>query len=212
MSEQRDNRDFVSRAPARRHPPHRKPPAGSTQKRNGVSSMLSICAVMLCCMLVLSIAFFEEPYVPTAAGSYRKEEKTLGEEILGRLVYLCEEFASVFSTQTSLVLPVSGQVTATVSDTGGYTAFSAAAGSPVYAVAKGRVSNVYSDDSGVIVEVNHEDGSASRYCALSEAVVDQYQPVDSGDVLGVTLSGRLLFFCESSGSYCDPLPLIGSGR
>lgn len=210
MNEHRDNWDFVTKAPARNRPVPRAQPVKQTKKKSGVSSMLTICAVMLCCMLVLSIAFFDEPYVQTVTGSYNKEEKTLGEEILGRLVYLCEEFVSVFSDDVSLAMPVNGQVTATVSDTGGYTEFSASAGSEVYAVADGRVTNVYSDDTGVIVEVSHEDGSASRYCAMSDTVVEQYQPVKCGDVLGVTLSGRLLFFYESAGSYCDPLPLIGA--
>ena len=95
MNQQRNNADFVSVAPIKRQREIR--PINKTKKQSGVSSILTICAVMLCCMLMLSVAFIEEPYLQTSAGGYSAQPRTLGEEILGRLVYLCEEFVDVFT-------------------------------------------------------------------------------------------------------------------
>ena len=212
MNDHRDNGEFVTKRKVNRvNRTYAGPSARSTganKAKRGVSSILSVCAVMLCCLLVLSIAFFDEPYVQTMAGGQGQENQSIGQQILGRLTYLGERFISVFTGERQLESPLDGEVVSAFSEELGYVEFDAGGSADVLCVDDGRVVEVYGDDTGVTVRVSHGDGRLSSYCSLSEALVEEDQPVSRGDVLGITASGKLKLYYEDSNGYANPLPMM----
>ena len=192
---------------ARRMPAAFRTDRGGSRRRPGGSALLGVCALMLCCALLLSVAFVEEPFISTMSGS--EDGGSVTDDILGRLKYLCEQFAGVFVPNHELDTPIKGDVTATFQSTGSWVEFTGTAGCDVYACADGTVSACVYGDDGWRVEVTLADGSTAVYTCLGEPVVEVDQPVLSGDALAVSPSGRVSFTFSRSGVAEDPLPLMG---
>ncbi|MGI6150655.1 MAG: M23 family metallopeptidase [Christensenellales bacterium] len=207
--EQLNTTEFTSRTSARR--PSRRIVAartsqGAKKRRSGGSALLGVCTLMLCCALLLSVAFMEEPFVATMTGS---DGHSVTDDILGRLVYLCEQFAGVFLPNHELDPPVKGEVVATFQSTGEWVEFFGYAGCDVYACADGVVTQVVFGDDGGRVELTLENGAVAIYTCLGEPVVEVNQPVSAGDALAVSPSGRVMFSYQRLGVAEDPLPLMG---
>ncbi|MGI6193005.1 MAG: hypothetical protein ACOYI3_05535 [Christensenellales bacterium] len=208
--EQLNTSEFTSRTSARR-PSGRIIAARSNteskkKRRSGGSALLGVCTLMLCCALLLSVAFVEEPFVATMTGS---GGGSVTDDILGRLVYLCEQFAGVFLPNHELDPPVKGDVVATFQSTGEWVEFVGYAGCDVYACADGVVTQVAYGDDGGRVELTLANGAVAIYTCLGEPVVELNQPVSAGDALAVSPSGRVMFIYQRSGVAEDPLPLMG---
>ena len=207
--DQLNTTEFTSRASAKR-------PSGrisssrvnktSVKRRSSSSALLGVCTLMLCCALLLSVAFVEEPFVSTMTGS---GGDSVTDDILGRLTYLCEQFAGVFLPNHELKPPVKGEVIATFQATGGWVEFFGDAGCDVYACADGIVTLVAFGDDGGKIELTLANGDMAVYTCLGEVVVELNQPVSAGDAIAVSPSGRVLFTYERSGVAQDPLPLMG---
>ncbi len=207
--EQLNTTEFTSRTSAKR-PSGRIVAArankGGKKRRSGGSALLGVCTLMLCCALLLSVAFVEEPFVSTMTGS---GGDSVTDDILGRLIYLCEQFAGVFLPNNELDPPVKGEVVATFQSTGGWVEFFGDAGCDVYACADGTVTQVAVGDDGGRVELTLANGSVAVYTCLGEPVVEINQPVLAGDALAISPSGRVMFSYQRSGVAEDPLPLMG---
>jgi|GEM_PF-2115593 len=207
--EQLNTTEFTSKTSARRPGGRvaatRKSPKAEP-RRSGGSALLGVCVLMLCCALLLSVAFVEEPFVATMADS---GGRSVTDDILGRLVYLCEQFAGVFLPDHELDPPVKGDVVATFQSTGGWVEFAGPAGCDVYACADGVVTQVAFGDDGGRVELTLANGDVAIYTCLGEPVVEVSQPVSAGDALAVSPSGRVQFTYLRAGVAADPLPLMG---
>lgn len=207
--EQLNTTEFTSRSSARRSSGRIVAARASRddgKKRSGGSALLGVCTLMLCCALLLSVAFVEEPFVATMTGA---NGQSVTDNILGRLVYLCEQFAGVFLPNHELDPPVKGDVVATFQSTGGWVEFVGYAGCDVYACADGIVTQVAYGDDGGRVELTLANGDVAIYTCLGEPVVEVNQPVSAGDALAVSPSGRVLFTYLRAGVAEDPLPLMG---
>ena len=207
--------EFTSKAPQRRIsslPVRRKSSDALSKKKgkkSGGSALLVLGVCMLCCALLLSTAFLDEPFVETMASSTGNGSPSVtGEDILGRLKFLFERVVEVFEKK-ELVMPVDGEVTAYFSAGHEYLELTGEAGCDVFAALDGTVESVGSDESGGYAVLIHDNHVRTIYQALGLICVERDQPIRSGDVLGTAPSGRVFFSYESSGEMLDPLSHLG---
>lgn len=207
---------FTSKAPERHITPlsarRRRAEAASCKsrrQRSGGSALAVLGVCMLCCALLLSSAFSDQPFVETMAVSAQNDPPGVrGDEVLGRLKFLFETVAEVFQ-KNDAALPVMGEVTAYYSDGHEYLELTGEAGCDVYAALSGTVEAVGNDEGGGYVVLAHENGMYTHYRALGTVCVEASQPVRAGDALGTSPSGRVFFSCQMEGEAVDPLSQLG---
>lgn len=85
-----------------------------------------------------------------------------------------------------------------------------AAGQDIMASAAGEINYLGDCDSGYIVEISHEQGYISIYQGLSELNVVADDKVASGDIIGKSSSGEIMFSLSHDGTEVDPLEYLFS--
>ncbi len=206
---------FTSTAPARRFSPlpvrrANALPARPKQPKRAGSALIVLCVCMLCCGLLLSSLWTQEPFVETMAVSASEPAPSATDgDILGRLRFLFARVAEVFEKK-ELLLPIeNGELTAAFSSEAPYAALCGEPDCPVRAAADGTVRSLQTDETGGSVLLDHDGGFQTRYDLLGMICVEEGQPVRAGDALGKTPSGALRFSCFLDGEAVDPLPRLG---
>lgn len=167
---------------------------------------IAICAGA--CALVLLLKWIDTPFANTAINGVRSavtEESEL-DEMLGKLKFVeLPQILDVFSNKTSMMLPVKA-VSYEVMTDGRILKLQAEAGSTAVAPVKGMVLEIGIDaELGNYVAVKHADNMQTSYYGLKHIAVEQGQPVDKLDTLGVLDDGGTLYFAVMvNGEYRDP--------
>ncbi len=183
---------------------------------------LIICAVFCAAAVIISYVLAEAPRRPSkSAAVYENADETVSPLVTIRLSF------SKTETPPSFCMPLKGEITRGFSSqmvlfdaVGAYRAhmavdISAQVGSPVCAVADGRVADAgYYDDIGFFTLVEHSGGFSALYASLAGAPsVIKGDPVREGDELGIVGKSGLLemdaephlhFAVYENGSPVDP--------
>ena len=114
----------------------------------------------------------------------------------------------------SFTVPASGVVVRNmVLDAAGLTTdhgilIQGAAGQYIRSAAAGQVIYLGQNESGFIVEISHSQGFSSIYQGLSELSVTAEQILTTGEIIGLSENGELLFSLFMNGEEVDPLAYL----
>ncbi len=75
----------------------------------------------------------------------------------------------------------------------------------IKAVAAGQISSISQGENGYTIEVSHNEGFSSLYQGISQTDLASGQALNSGDNLGISESGEILFALYLNQDEVDPL-------
>lgn len=162
----------------------------STKKKTSSNRGLYIATGVAACALMLTVVFSDSDIVKNAKNSI---SNVLNYEInvddaLGRLKFVSDSVAEVFSPQTALmVAPIENTIkVGDYDEVSGKVVFYGAAEEDVKAVADGIVTDVGEIGGLYFVSIDHGQGLQTRIENMESIVVENAQPVKQGDAIGVS--------------------------